>query len=177
MKLFTLAALLSLAALPDATPINGAGSPSQRVMHPSGKTEHLNAQSSLDDYIASSPLLSLHRSLCEIESISNNEKEVGTWLASYLRDQDFEVELQPIEYDWEDPSKAEAGDDDSHTPKRFNVYARPRGSPNPQIILTSHIDTVPPYIPYSLRAPSDAASFAPSDIEIRGRGTVDAKAS
>lgn len=85
--------------------------------------------------------------------------------------------------------------------KRFNVFAWPKdatsSSPSedvdededdvlgdfaPKVILTSHIDTVPPFIPYSASAPPSSSStlqgeeFNRSDILISGRGTVDAKA-
>jgi acetylornithine deacetylase len=42
------------------------------------------------------------------------------------------------------------------------------------VLVTSHIDVVPPYIPYHI---SDTPSYVTSSTAIRGRGSVDAKAS
>ncbi|KAI1914725.1 hypothetical protein LOZ65_005581 [Ophidiomyces ophidiicola] len=126
-------------------------------------------QSALDAIIASSPLLSLHRSLCEIESISNHEENAGDFLVDYLQRLGFTVTKQPVPLDSESTSS-----------KRFNIYAYSPASPAPKILLTSHIDTVPPYIPYSVSLPPNSTSAAASsfnrrDIRIAGRGTVDAK--
>jgi len=94
----------------------------------------------------------LHKNLVNIESITGDEKAAGDWLAAYLESHGLAVEKQ-------------------HVAKgRFNVIARPRSGDDgttPRVLLTSHIDTVPPFIPYSLKANS---------TEAWGRGTVDAKA-
>lgn len=94
-------------------------------------------------------LLYLHRKLIEIESITGNEKDVGKWLASYLYGQDFTVELQVV------------------SEKRYNIlaYGKKRAT---TILVSSHIDTVPPYWPYYHNKTSDV---------IGGRGSVDAKGS
>lgn len=126
--------------------------------------------SSLDSIISDSHLLSLHRSLCEIKGISDNETSVGDFLTSYLEAHNFTVEKQPVPFD-NDP------DDRTDEPPRYNIYAYPSWQPpTPEIILTSHLDTVPPFIPYSLSAPNSSTSSR-RDILISGRGTVDAKAS
>ncbi|WEW60305.1 M20 family metallopeptidase [Emydomyces testavorans] len=131
----------------------------------------------LDEIIAASELLSLHRSLSEIESISNNERDVGDFLAQYLQQQGLTVEKQYV------PRDGEEDDGQKHNKSsRFNIYAYPPSSPTPEIILTSHIDTVPPYIPYSLSLPPRNSPDHPFSIDrraihISGRGTVDAKAS
>ena len=123
---------------------------------------------SLDSIIADSPLLSLHRSLCEIKGISDNETSVGDFLTSYLEAHNFTVEKQHVPFD-NDP------DERKREPPRYNIYAYPSWQPStPEIILTSHLDTVPPFIPYSLSAPNSSSR---KDILISGRGTVDAKAS
>lgn len=97
----------------------------------------------------SKELLALHKKLVKIESISDNELEVGTWLASYLEDNGFTVEKQEVAKD------------------RYNLLAY--GSKrDTTILLSSHIDTVPPYWPYYYNETSDI---------IGGRGSVDAKAS
>ena len=85
----------------------------------------------------------LTKRLIEIPSISGDEKAVAVFLADYLRDAGFEVELQ------------ETGSD------RPNVYAR-RGEPD--VVFSSHTDTVPPYV-----EPSEDDQF------IYGRGACDAK--
>ncbi|KAF2707118.1 Zn-dependent exopeptidase [Pleomassaria siparia CBS 279.74] len=97
----------------------------------------------------SDELVYLHRKLVEIESITNNENDVGQWLASYLRNKNFTVELQQV------------GD------KRYNVFAYGKKR-DTTVLLTSHIDTVPPYWPYYYNETSGV---------IGGRGSVDAKAS
>jgi acetylornithine deacetylase len=74
--------------------------------------------------IESSKLLSLHKHLVEIESITGNEKEVGKQLASYLQDHGLTVEKQEVAKD------------------RFNVLAYPGNNSNTKLLVTSHIDTV-----------------------------------
>ncbi|KAF2084233.1 acetylornithine deacetylase-like protein [Saccharata proteae CBS 121410] len=98
-------------------------------------------------------LLSLHRSLVKIESISENEYKVGWWLVSYLKENGFHVETQAV-------SKGERGN------TRFNILAWPGEEKFTKVLVSSHIDTVPPYIPYHLNSTSDMIS---------GRGSVDAK--
>jgi len=69
-------------------------------------------------------LLDLHRSLVEIESITDNEHDIGSWLASYLRTRNLTVELQEVES------------------KRYNVLAYRGQKRATDILITSHIDTV-----------------------------------
>ncbi|KAI5284546.1 hypothetical protein KEM52_002861, partial [Ascosphaera acerosa] len=133
---------------------------------------------------SSSPLLALHRSLAEIESVTGNEREVGLWLAKYLRQQGFVVQLQPVEGEDDDPIDPDLELDPYLPPSRFNVYAHRPETPAPEVILSSHIDTVPPFIPYSVSVePAEPSSQDDSvgeidarDLVIRGRGSVDAKA-
>ncbi|KAK5715162.1 hypothetical protein LTR15_010579 [Elasticomyces elasticus] len=96
-------------------------------------------------------LLSFHKSLVEIESISGHEKPVGDWLAQSLQSQGYNVEKQYL----------------SGHPERFNVLAWPGEERDAKVMLTSHIDTVPPHLPYKR---SDTGI-------ISGRGSVDAKGS
>ncbi|CAG8130395.1 unnamed protein product [Penicillium salamii] len=125
------------------------------------------SQDQLEDIINDSPLLSLHRDLVEIESISGNEHEVGLFVAQFLESQNFTVVKQEVP-----PVKGQ-----ENTEPRYNIYAVPKSSVQPpSTILTSHIDTVPPFIPYSVRQPQDASSD-PEDLIIAGRGSVDAKGS
>lgn len=95
-----------------------------------------------------SPLLELHKSLIEFSSISGAEREVSDFLKAYLRDQGLTVETQTVEGD------------------RRNVFAYAGKSRKTRVLVTSHIDTVPPYWPYERKGD-----------EIWGRGSVDAKGS
>jgi acetylornithine deacetylase len=114
-----------------------------------------NREEDLNHLIDSSPFLSLHRDLISTPSVSGNESAVGNFLASYLESKDFTVIKQPV------PGRT----------SRFNVFAY-TSSAKPQILLTSHIDTVPPFIPYSVYKDKDS-----DDIVITGRGCDDAKGS
>ncbi|KAF1920129.1 hypothetical protein BDU57DRAFT_508254 [Ampelomyces quisqualis] len=99
------------------------------------------------DPSTSKELLHLHRKLVEIESITHNEKHVGDWLVSYLEDLNYTVEKQTI------------------AKGRFNIlaYGKKRET---TILVSSHIDTVPPFWPYYYNETSGI---------IGGRGSVDAK--
>ncbi len=130
----------------------------------------------LTDVVAKSPLLTLHKALCDVESISNNEHAVSELLASYLEAHNFTVTTQKVlQPDSSDIKK-----------KRYNVIALPKPSSKndevrksgPKVILTSHIDTVPPFLPYKLSVPAGIQTkpINRSEILISGRGTVDAKA-
>ncbi|KAI6387704.1 hypothetical protein MCOR23_010992 [Pyricularia oryzae] len=119
-----------------------------------------------------SRLVDLHRSLVEISSTTGHEAEVGTFLSHYLESHGFDVKQQSL------PMREDA-QASNHKPKRFNIIARPSAAHsstawNPRLLITSHIDVVPPYIPYSIDAdPSDATD----ETIIRGRGSADAKGS
>ncbi|KAF6798254.1 C6 zinc finger domain-containing protein [Colletotrichum sojae] len=92
-------------------------------------------------------LIDLHKLLVEAESTTKAEALGTEALKTYL-EANFTVELQTVEGD------------------RQNVYAYLGDKREARVLLTSHFDTVPPYIPYSR-----------DGDEIRGRGTVDAKGS
>ncbi|KAL4776256.1 putative carboxypeptidase [Aspergillus nidulans var. acristatus] len=116
-----------------------------------------HADRSPKSIIDASPFLSLHRDLVSIPSVSGNESIVGEFLASFLESHKFNVIKQPVE----------------GRTSRFNVFAYPSSAPSkPSILLTSHIDTVPPFIPYSVQY-----SENDNDIVISGRGCDDAKGS
>lgn len=93
-------------------------------------------------------LLDLHRELVERPSITDSEHNVTAYLTRYLRQCNFSVELQPVADDREDV---------------FAYYGCKRKT---RVLVTSHIDTVPPFFPYERRGE-----------EIWGRGTADAKGS
>ena len=131
----------------------------------------------LSDIIAASPLLTLHRALCEVESITNNENAVGKLLTSYLEAHNFTVTTQ------------EVPQPDSSKNPRYNIFVRPKPRSEddgvrrsgPSVLLTSHVDTVPPFLPYKLSAPKPdsgpgSTHLDRAEVLISGRGTVDAKA-
>ena len=100
-------------------------------------------------------VLALTRSLVDIDSTTGREREAGRWLADYLRRRGFAVTEQPVDGE------------------RFNIIAGPAASAGPaavvsspasQIVLSTHVDCVPP--------------FFPSRVEgdrLFGRGSCDAK--
>ena len=97
--------------------------------------------------------IGLTRQLCEIESTTYNEGAVGDFLADFLAGRGWEVEKTPIEQPRE---SAYAG-------ARWNVYAGVAGE-TPELVFSTHMDTVPPYIAFS-----EDAEF------MYGRGVSDAK--
>ncbi|KAL2144373.1 hypothetical protein VTI28DRAFT_9197 [Corynascus sepedonium] len=123
------------------------------------------------------PLLSLHRALVNVPSISQSEGEVGLLLKDLLTDLNYTVSLQQVPLD--DPNE--------DAPPRYNVIAWPDSGANRtlnnRVLITTHIDVVPPYIPYGINnktiPPTDTVDFArlAPTAYISGRGSVDAKAS
>lgn len=85
----------------------------------------------------------LTKRLIEIPSVSGEEKEVAQFLADYLKGVGFQVEMQEV------------------AENRPNVYAR-RG--DPEVVLSTHTDTVPPYF-----------GFSEDGDYIYGRGACDTK--
>ena len=121
-----------------------------------------NAQLSEDD-IAKNPVLSLHRDLVHINSTSDREGDIGDFLTSYLEAHNFTVSKQNVSA----PNRNSDGLNGKNT-KRFNILAYPGSTNHTRFLLTSHIDTVPPFINYT---------FHPSNQTIYGRGTNDDKSS
>jgi len=105
-----------------------------------------------------SALLSLHKALVEIPSITGSEFTVAEWLADYLISKNFTVETQLV-------STADDGGEDG-VKKRENVFAYLGKTRDTHALVTSHIDVVPPYIPYRETASA-----------VYGRGSCDAKGS
>src|SRR5580658_5514864 len=97
--------------------------------------------------------IALTRQLCEIESTTYHEGPVGDFLAEFLAGRGWEVEKTPVAQPKE---SATAG-------ARWNVYAGPKGQ-SPDLVFSTHMDTVPPYIPFT-----EDAEF------MYGRGVSDAK--
>jgi acetylornithine deacetylase len=86
----------------------------------------------------------LTRELIDIPSVTGEEFHVGTSLAELLNRLGYQVDLQEIERD------------------RANVIATT--GEQPKVVLSTHMDTVPPYLPAS-----------EDDEFIYGRGSCDAK--
>ena len=98
-------------------------------------------------------LIGFTKQLCEIESITYREGAIGDFLADFLAGRGWAVEKTAVE---------QSPDDITGGP-RWNVYAGMDGQ-TPELVLSTHMDTVPPYIPFS-----EDAEF------IYGRGVCDAK--
>ncbi|KAH7150247.1 hypothetical protein B0J13DRAFT_285953 [Dactylonectria estremocensis] len=108
-------------------------------------------------------LLHLHKTLISTESISGTEQHVGRVLAKYLENQGYTTRLQPVP-----PRNNTPPNED-----RFNILAWRAGTDhNPKVLVSSHIDVVPPHIPYGI----DEGEIT-GETKIWGRGSVDAKAS
>jgi acetylornithine deacetylase len=84
--------------------------------------------------------------LIDIESISGKEGAAAGFLATYLEGLGYAVERMPVEGE------------------RFNVFARPAETDVPALVFSTHIDTVPPFLPARM-----------DDANIYGRGACDAK--
>jgi acetylornithine deacetylase len=91
-------------------------------------------------------VVTLTRQLVDIESISGNEAAVGNCLYGELCRLGYQTKKMAVEGD------------------RFNVYATSADHPDPEVVFSTHMDTVPPFIPSS----EDAG-------RIYGRGSCDAK--
>ena len=96
----------------------------------------------------SSPMdvVALTRQLIDIESITGNEAAAGNFLASYLSGLGYRVERMAV------------------TETRHNVWATPPEVPSPALVFSTHMDTVPPFLPSS-----------EDNDKIFGRGACDAK--
>ena len=91
-------------------------------------------------------VVALTRQLVDIESITGNEALVGDVVHSELQRLGYDANKITVEG------------------KRCNVYATSPGQPHPDIVFSTHMDTVPPFIPSS----EDAT-------RVYGRGSCDAK--
>jgi len=91
-------------------------------------------------------LFALTRRLVDIESITPNEGAVGDFLCQELCRRVFEAAKMPVDG------------------ARANLLATWPGHPRPAIVFSTHMDTVPPFIPSS-----------EDDTRIYGRGSCDAK--
>ncbi len=86
----------------------------------------------------------LTRTLIDIPSVTGAEQQVGLFLKSHLESLDYQVQMQAV------------------AAQRFNVFATTGTSP--RVVLSTHMDTVPPYI-----------ASSEDEQRIYGRGACDAK--
>jgi acetylornithine deacetylase len=90
--------------------------------------------------------VALTRQLVDIESITGNEASAGDYLYHELCRLGYQARKMPVEGE------------------RANVYATSPEQPHPAVVFSTHMDTVPPFIPSS----EDTS-------RIYGRGSCDAK--
>ncbi len=93
--------------------------------------------------MAAPDLFQLARDLISIESITGNEEPVAAYLERVLAQMGLEPRSQPV------------------APGRRNILAGPE---HPSVIFCTHMDTVPPYVP-----------FHEDDRFLHGRGACDTK--
>ena len=105
--------------------------------------------------------IALTRELVQIDSTTYREGLLAEFLANYLSQTGWQVERTPVPRP--DPALTPGAHPRSEDESRFNVYAAMPGV-TPAVVLSTHMDTVPPYIP--LREDADF---------LYGRGSCDAK--
>jgi acetylornithine deacetylase len=91
-------------------------------------------------------VVALTRQLVDIESITGNESAVGEFLFRELCRLGYQTKKMAVEG------------------QRANVYATSSEQPHPSVVFSTHMDTVPPFIP-----------SAEDATRIFGRGSCDAK--
>ena len=101
-------------------------------------------------------LFALTRQLVDIESITPNEGAVSEFLCAELTRRGFDACKMPVEASGNEGTPKEG--------TRNNVLATWPGHPRADVVFSTHMDTVPPFIPSS----EDGA-------RIYGRGSCDAK--
>ena len=97
-------------------------------------------------YACGMDLFALTRKLIDIESTTGMEAAVGNALAAELTALGYKVERIAVEDD------------------RFDIWATDPAHPRPELALSTHMDTVPPFIP-----------SRETEDRIYGRGSCDAK--
>ncbi len=97
--------------------------------------------------------IQLTRELVDIESTTYHEGAAGDFLAAFLAGRGWNVEKTPVPQPLESSTGGE----------RWNVYAG-REAETPDLVFSTHIDTVPPHLP-----------FREDDDFMYGRGVSDAK--
>jgi len=101
--------------------------------------------------------IELTRKLVGIHSTTYHEHDAGVFLAELLTREGWAVERMPVPKPAVGTPGAEGGGE------RFNVYAQ-RVGVAPEVVLSTHMDTVPPYV-----------ALREDDEYLYGRGTCDAK--
>jgi len=96
--------------------------------------------------IATTDVVAFTRQLVDIESVTGNEAAVGSFLCRQLTAMGYRAQKITAEME------------------RCNVYATAPEQPNPEVVFSTHMDTVPPFIP----------SWEDSTC-VYGRGSCDAK--
>jgi len=96
--------------------------------------------------------IALTRLLVDIESVTYNEGAVGVYLDGLLRERGFAVERTSVP---QPPNSR-------YTGERLNVYGD--SGQRPDVVLSTHMDTVPPFLP-----------SREDDLYLYGRGACDAK--
>ncbi|KAL6886355.1 Zn-dependent exopeptidase [Trichoderma longibrachiatum] len=146
-------ALLALCAGQQQQPLSEAGH--------SGSSHPAHASADAPSY--RDELLQLLEALVSIPSANGQENEVGQFLVDYLQQAQYQVDIQFVP-----PPK-----DHPDVPDRFNILAwRGERKPSYKTLVTSHIDVVPPHIPWEIQG----GEISNKTI-IKGRGTTDAKGS
>ena len=97
--------------------------------------------------------LALLRRLIDIDSTTFSEGAAGAFLSEYLGARGFDVETTPVPQTDETKDRGE----------RLNVYAAAQAA-EPVVVFSTHMDTVPPWIPSS-----------EDEDWVYGRGACDAK--
>ncbi|KAH8897991.1 Zn-dependent exopeptidase [Thozetella sp. PMI_491] len=113
-----------------------------------GRQQPLAKPSTFAQQTSVSGLVDLHKALVEQSSITGTEWDATEFLREYLQDKGFTVYAQYLEEGQQ------------------NILAYLGSTRETRILVTSHIDTVPPFLPYERRGD-----------ELWGRGSVDAKGS
>ncbi len=103
--------------------------------------------------------IALTRQLVDIESTTYHEAAAGEFLQTFLRDQGWVVEREDVPQP--DPAKTPGGG----TGPRFNVHATPTAGAMPEVVLSTHMDTVPPFL----------GPCREDATHLYGRGVCDAK--
>jgi acetylornithine deacetylase len=98
------------------------------------------------DILSAMDAIALTRQLVDIKSITGNEAQVGEFLFHELTRLGYQTQKMTVEGN------------------RANIYALSPQELNPSLVFSTHMDTVPPFIPSS----EDAT-------RIHGRGSCDAK--
>ena len=91
-------------------------------------------------------VVALTRQLVDIESVTGNEGPVGSFLHQQLTAMGYQAQKMTAEME------------------RCNIFATAPEQPHPQVVFSTHLDTVPPFIP----------SWEDAD-RVYGRGSCDAK--